>query len=110
MNLQSDRDEMDGWKGLVAGIAGGLAASFVMDQFQALWISTTKKYQKVMAGSGAPFGAAVWLLADDITLPAVGLAKWPTQYPVSTHVYALASHLVYGLVTETVRRAVRRAL
>jgi putative membrane protein len=61
----------------------------------------------VTAGAGMPFGAAVWLVADDITLPAVGLAKWPTEYPVSTHAYALASHLVYGLTTEAVRRAVR---
>ena len=61
----------------------------------------------VTAGAGMPFGAAVWLVADDITLPAVGLAKWPTEYPVSTHAYALASHLVYGLTTEAVRRAAR---
>ena len=54
-----------------------------------------------------PFGATVWLAADDITLPAVGLAEWPTEYPLSTHAYALASHLVYGLTTEAVRRAVR---
>jgi hypothetical protein len=37
----------------------------------------------------------------------VGLAKWPTEYPLSTHVYALASHFVYGLTAEAVRRAVR---
>jgi uncharacterized membrane protein YagU involved in acid resistance len=61
----------------------------------------------VTAGSGMPFGAAVWLAADDITVPAVGLTKWPTEYPLSTHVYALTSHLVYGLTTEAVRRAVR---
>ena len=61
----------------------------------------------VTAGSGLPFGATVWLAADDITVPAVGLAKWPTEYPLSTHAYALASHLVYGLTTEVVRRAVR---
>lgn len=61
----------------------------------------------VTSGAGMPFGAMVWLAADDITLPAVGLAKWPTEYPLSTHAYALASHLVYGLTTEAVRRAVR---
>ncbi len=61
----------------------------------------------VTVGAGLPFGAAVWLVADDITLPAVGLAKWPQEYPLSTHLYALASHLVYGLTTEAVRRAVR---
>jgi len=61
-------------------------------------------------GAGLPFGAAVWLIADDVAVPALGLSKSPTEYPLSTHAYALASHLVYGLTTELVRGAVRRAL
>lgn len=59
---------------------------------------------------GTAFGAAVWLLADEATVPALGLSRKPTDYPASIHVYSLASHLVYGLTTELVRRAVRRAL
>jgi hypothetical protein len=43
-------------------------------------------------------------------LPALGLSKPTTEYPLSTHAYALASHLVYGLTTEIVRGAVRGAL
>ncbi len=62
------------------------------------------------AGAGLPFGAAVWMIADEFVVPALGLSKPPTEYPPSTHAYALASHLVYGLTTEMVRRAVRRAL
>jgi putative membrane protein len=61
-------------------------------------------------GQGLPFGAAVWLIADEAIVPATGLSKGPTEYPLSTHAYALASHLVYGVTTELVRRAVRRAL
>jgi hypothetical protein len=60
--------------------------------------------------AGLPFGAAVWLIADDIVVPALGLSKPPTKYPLSTHAYALASHFVYGLTTDLVRRVVRRAL
>ncbi len=56
---------------------------------------------------GLPFGAAVWLVADDILVPALGLAKPATEYPLSTHAYALSSHLVYGLTTDIVRRMVR---
>jgi hypothetical protein len=37
----------------------------------------------------------------------LGIAKRPTEFPSTTHVYALASHLVYGLTLETVRRAIR---
>jgi putative membrane protein len=64
----------------------------------------------VTVGQGIPFGAAVWLLADEGVVPAAGLSKAPTEYPLSTHAYALASHLVYGLTTELVRRTVRRVL
>ena len=38
------------WKGLVAGLAGGLAASYVMTQFQKVWNkaseATTQNYKK----------------------------------------------------------------
>jgi putative membrane protein len=61
-------------------------------------------------GAGLPFGAAVWLVADEFVVPALGLSKTPTEYPLSTHAYALASHLVYGLTTEMTRRVARRAL
>ena len=61
-------------------------------------------------GLGIPFGAAVWLVADDVVVPALGLAKPATAYPLSTHAYALSSHLVYGLTTDIVRRAVRDLL
>ena len=174
------------WKGMVAGLAGGLVASWTMNQFQAAWtriaegtekshgaqsmqpsqgsqgqgqdaneqddatvktakaISTNvfghelQKSEKEPAGAavhyafgtltggmygalaeitpqvttaaGLPFGAAFWLLADEISVPALGLSKGPTEYPVSTHVYALASHLVYGATAELSRRAVRQIL
>jgi len=64
----------------------------------------------VTIGEGAGFGTGVWLLADELAVPAAGLSKSPKEIPLTTHVYALASHLVYGWITETVRRAVRRAL
>jgi Protein of unknown function (DUF1440) len=65
---------------------------------------------KVAAGLGLPFGAAFWLVVDESAVPLLGLSKGPTAYPLSTHVYALSSHLVYGLTAEVVRRAVRGAL
>ena len=64
----------------------------------------------VRAGVGVPFGAVVWLTADEGSVPALGLSKSPTEYPLSIHAYALASHLVFGLATGLVRRAVRGAL
>jgi len=61
-------------------------------------------------GAGLPFGTAVWLIADDVLVPALGLSKPVTEFPLSTHAYALGSHLVYGLTTDLVRRAVRQIL
>src|ERR1044072_6955310 len=64
----------------------------------------------VTLGAGLPFGAAVWLLADEVTVPLVGLSKSPTEYPISKHSFSRASHFVYGRTTEAVRRAVRNAM
>ena len=175
------------WKGVVAGLAGGLIASWTMNQFQAAWtrmaegsekshgaqsmqpsegstgnqtedvneqddatVETAKVISKkvfghelqesekesagaavhyafgtatgglygalaevtpqITAGAGLPFGAAFWLIADEVSVPLLGLSKGPTQYPVSTHVYAFASHLVYGVTAEVSRRALRQVL
>ncbi len=169
-----DRHEGEVWKGLVAGTLGGLAASWVMNQFQALkpadtlarllgeeqqsdeesgddatvkaasaisrgvfGHTLTKREKKVAGpavhygfgatvgaaygalaevtpavrvGMGLPFGAAVWLASDEAAVPALGLSEAPTEYPASVHLSAFASHLVYGLTTDLVRRAVRAAL
>jgi len=61
-------------------------------------------------GAGLPYVASIWVVADEGVVPALGLSKSPSEYPLSTHAYALASHLVYGLTTELVRRGVRNAL
>jgi hypothetical protein len=190
-------DEGEVWKGLAAGLIGGLVASWTMNEFQALWTRLAEGYEKphgaqsmqetpeasrsqgdnnqrgsngkseseesenaaekvasivsrnlfgyelqksekeaggkavhygfglvtggiygalaeivpeVAVGGGLPFGAMVWLTADEGVLPALGLSKGPTEYPLSTHAYSLAAHFVYGLTTEVVRGALRRAM
>jgi putative membrane protein len=65
---------------------------------------------EVTLGAGLPFGAAFWLVADETVVPLLGLSKPATEYPVSTHAYAFASHLVFGLTAELVRRALRKAV
>jgi uncharacterized membrane protein YagU involved in acid resistance len=60
--------------------------------------------------SGTLFGSTLWLLADEVAIPALRLGSSPLKTPASVHLYALASHLVYGLTTDVVRRAVRARL
>jgi len=160
------------WKGMVAGLAGGLAACWTMNQFQAGMKKVTESNgngqqqqeqqaadatakaasavsqtvahrtltedQKKVAGPvvhyvfgstigalygaaaefspittkgwGVPFGAAVFVGADEIGVPLAGLSEPPNKVPASTHASALAAHLVYGATTDGVRRIVRAIL
>ena len=59
-------------------------------------------------GFGTAFGAALFLIADELSVPALGLSRSPDEYPLSSHLYGLASHLVYGVSTEAVRDGIRR--
>ena len=56
------------------------------------------------------FGASLFVVADEIAVPAMGFSSKPRETPLSAHLYGLASHLVYGVSTEMARRGVRAAL
>lgn len=56
---------------------------------------------------GLPFGMAVWLLADELALPAFQLGKKPNEKPIQQHATGLATHFVYGAATDGVRRLLR---
>ena len=62
------------------------------------------------AGLGLPFGFALWLLGDEVAVPALGLAKGPTEYPPDVHADALAAHLMYGLTTDVLRRFLKHVV
>ena len=70
----------------------------------AMYGAAASQNREVTAWGGIPFGATVWLVADEIGVPLSGLSKRPTEYPLSTHVSAFATHLVYGAATEGVRK------
>lgn len=156
------------WKGMVAGAAAGMAASFVMNQFQAGWTRreagferghgaqsaktesghdpTTRLAEAVSprplseqekelagravhyaygaamgaaygalteaapataAGFGSVMGVGLWAASDLGLLPSLGLSRDPEEYEGWVHAQSLASHVVYGTVTEAVRRVIR---
>jgi uncharacterized membrane protein YagU involved in acid resistance len=61
----------------------------------------------VAVGAGLPFGATVWVVADEIMTPGLGLSKAASSYSFSKHAYAFSSHLVYGFTTDLVLTLLR---
>jgi uncharacterized membrane protein YagU involved in acid resistance len=58
--------------------------------------------------SGLIYGAALWLLSDELMLWALGVANAPTTYPLKVHLDALAAHCVYGAVVAIAARGLSR--
>ena len=70
----------------------------------AIYGAAAARTPDVTSWAGMPFGATVWLIADEMGVPLAGFSKKPTEYPLSDHLSAFATHLVYGMTTECVRR------
>lgn len=60
------------------------------------------------SGWGSAYGTAVWLGADEIAVPKLGLAKPLEETPIGSQLAALGAHLVYGATTDVVRGALMR--
>lgn len=58
----------------------------------------------LLAARGLLFGAGVWLLADELAVPALQLAPPPTEAEAKDHALGLASHLVFGAALDLTRR------
>jgi hypothetical protein len=57
--------------------------------------------------SGLGIGTALWVGADEIAMPLLGLSQPTTRRPVEMHMQSFAAHVVYGVVAERVRSGVR---
>lgn len=89
----------------------GVAVHYVFGAFAgAAYGFAFEKNRQVAIGSGLPFGAAVWFLAEELALPVTGLSETPDKYRLRDHVNALAAHLMFGSTTEIVRRWTRENL
>ena len=62
---------------------------------------------RLRAGAGVPFGLAVWALADEGIVPALGLSRPPRESSAGLHAYSFMSHVIYGVTTEVVRTSLR---
>jgi putative membrane protein len=67
-------------------------------------------YPAATAKDGAAFGMALTSLTHGTALPALGLGAEPEDQTFRERSSEMATHVVYGVVTETVRRVVRKML
>ena len=67
-------------------------------------------YPAASAKDGAGFGMALSSLTHGTALPVMGLSAEPEEQTMREKTSEMATHVVYGVVTETVRRFVRKLL
>lgn len=67
-------------------------------------------YPAATAKDGADFGMALASLTHEDVLPAMGLSAPKEEQMTRERTIEMASHAVFGMVTETVRRVVRKIL
>jgi putative membrane protein len=63
-------------------------------------------FPAITLGSGLLFSGAVWLLGDELAVPALRLGPPPQETEARQHVLGIASHIVFGLAIDQVRRRV----
>lgn len=61
-------------------------------------------------GAGALFGTGVFLAADELSMPALGLVAKPTQETAQGQAEHWLAHLAYGVSTELARKTLRSLL
>jgi uncharacterized membrane protein YagU involved in acid resistance len=76
----------------------------------AIYGAAATRTPDITAWGGVPFGATFWLIADEMGMPATGLSKPPSEYPLKDHATSLTSHMIYGATTEAVRRCIVASL
>ncbi len=81
--------------GALAGAAYGALAEF---------------YPAATAKEGASFGMALMTLTHEKALPVIGLSAEPDDQTMREKASELGTHVVFGFVTEIVRKRVRRLL
>jgi len=71
----------------------------------ALYAVARERLPYVDAGRGSLYGLAMFLFEDELANPVFGFSAPPGRYPWQAHARGLVAHLVYGVVTDAVLRA-----
>jgi len=81
--------------GALAGAAYGVMAEF---------------YPQITARNGVTFGMTLMAFTHEGALPALGLSAEPKDQQPREQRSEMVTHVIYGVVTETVRKVVRKAI
>lgn len=81
------------WLGTAAhyGLSAALGAAYA---------AMADRAPAIRACYGTLYGTAVWVLADEIAVPALGLSRGPRELPASVHLYSLCGHWIFGAAVE----------
>lgn len=74
----------------------------------ALYAMAAELDPRVTAAAGVPFGITIWVLADEGMVPALRWSRAPGELSAGLLTYGLLSHFVYGVTTESMRKALAR--
>lgn len=70
------------------------------------YMALRRRYPQVGVGWGLAFGAAFFVLADELMMPLAGWTPGPRAFSWKVHARGAASHIAYGVAAETTARLV----
>lgn len=68
-----------------------------------------RRHPRIGAGMGLLFGAAFFLLGDEVLMPLAGWSPGPRAFSWKVHARGAVSHLAYGVAAEATARVLDRA-
>jgi hypothetical protein len=74
----------------------------------ALYAAARHEIPALRAGNGALYGLGLFAMNDELAAPLLGVAGGPDAYPWQAHARGLVSHVVLGVVTESVLKLLDR--
>jgi len=74
-----------------------------------IYVMAARRFPAIRASYGTAYGTGVSIVADEVLVPATGLSPPPTKASVSSHIFGLVSHIVFGAALDGSRRLIARA-
>ncbi len=73
-----------------------------------LYVALRRRFPAIARGNGLAFGAAFFLLVDELLMPATGLTPGPRAFAAKVHARGAVSHIAWGVAAETALRLTER--